>query len=84
MSTEFKKQLTDIGTWAFKGSLMLLGTFAVVIFNDMNARVEDLHGEVKEFRKEMKNVTGVVIRLEEKVDRSKEDIRRLEETKQNK
>ena len=88
MSEAAKKQLQDVGTWAFKGILSVAAAMAIFIFNDMRDSVgmirTEMQDNVKVLREDVQTITDIVIRLDEKVDRNKEDIKRLEETKRNK
>lgn len=77
MSDDVKRQLTvfiNAATrWLF-GSAVALALF---IFNDMRSSVQEIKSNVQ-------GISDVVIRLEEKVERSQKDIDRLEQTKANK
>ena len=95
MSAELEKKLNDIGSWTFKGILSVAAGMTVFIFMDMrdNVRSEltritdgmvDLRGDMKIQTKELKNVSDVVIRLDEKIERNKENIERLDRQKQDK
>jgi hypothetical protein len=70
MSDQLKKQITGIATWLAVGALGIIGTFASIIFDDMRDAVRELHKDVKE-------MSGVVIRLEERQIATEKEVDRL-------
>lgn len=71
MSEQLKKQLTGIATWLAVGALGIIGTFASIIFDDMRDAVRELHKDVKE-------MSGAVIRVEERQIVTEKRVDRLE------
>lgn len=77
MSLELKRQIADAAGWVFKGLIALAAWFTVTIFNDVRT-------ELKTISKDLDEVSKIVIRLDEKVERNKENIDRLDRQKQDK
>jgi len=72
-----KNTLSNLGEWIFKGAILVILWFAKDSFTEMK-------GDVKDMAKDLNKVSEVVIRLDEKVERDRESIDRLERTKQDK
>lgn len=75
---ELQKSAFSLGTWIFRGIVLILSWLAIEVFNDMKASVSNIETKFQRVGDDVNSIKVNLGRLEEKVDQSKRDIDRLD------